>query len=101
MSFRVRVDALPATPPYEYRNSASWYYTYDACGTPIPGSVTTNEVVSTATAGAGYKSVKLTTDADSSLTVTPGDTLAFSVSTPTPGRRVPPPSRSRMPYPRA
>ncbi|MGH8511710.1 MAG: hypothetical protein ACREU8_10130 [Gammaproteobacteria bacterium] len=38
-----------------------------------------NVTVSTATAGAGYKSVKLTTDADSSLTVTPGDTVTFSV----------------------
>ncbi len=79
VSFRVRVDALPGTPPYEYRNSASWSYTYDICGTPIPGSVTTNEVVSTATAVSGYKSVKLTTDADSSLTVTPGDTLTWSL----------------------
>jgi len=79
VSFQAQVDALPPTPPYEYRNSASWTYTYDTCGTPIPGSVTTNEVVSTATAVTGYKSAKLTSDADSSLTVTPGDTLTFSV----------------------
>jgi uncharacterized repeat protein (TIGR01451 family) len=79
VTFQARVDFVPATPPRDYRNTASWTYTYDACGTPIPGSVTTNEVASTVTAVSGYKSVKLTTDADASLTPTPGDTLTWSL----------------------
>lgn len=47
---------------------------------PISGVSTTNATTTITSPVSGYKSVRLTTDADGSGTVTPGDTLTWTIS---------------------
>jgi uncharacterized repeat protein (TIGR01451 family) len=50
VQFSVRVDALPVSAAIQFDNSASWTYDYVSCAgqAPIPGSLTTNQVRTTA-----------------------------------------------------
>lgn len=74
ITFQVTVDTT--NPPSVINNSGIVNYLDNPPG-GVPSNQTTTNVVTTVN---GYKSVKLTTDADSSGSVTPGDTLTWTLS---------------------
>lgn len=74
ITFQVTVNTV--SPPSVVNNSGVITY-LDGPGGGVPTNQTTTNVVTPVN---GYKSVKLTTDADSSGSVTPGDTLTWTLS---------------------
>jgi uncharacterized repeat protein (TIGR01451 family) len=73
ITFQVQVNSQPAS--LEIRNAAQWDYTYAACSSPIPGTVSTNEVV-TPFAVADLAISKT----DGSATYTPGAPISYTVT---------------------
>ncbi len=74
VSFQVTVNT--SSPPAVINNSGVVTY-LDGPGGGVSSNTTTTNVNSLVN---GYKSVKLTTDADSSGSITPGDTLTWTLS---------------------
>ncbi|MFN7931272.1 MAG: DUF11 domain-containing protein [Blastocatellia bacterium] len=74
ITYQVTVNS--SSPPSVVNNSGVINY-LDGPGGGVPSNQTTTNVNSLVY---GYKSVKLTTDADSSGSVTPGDTLTWTLS---------------------
>ena len=74
VSFQVTVNT--SSPPAVINNSGVVTY-LDGPGGGVPSNQVTTNVNSLVN---GYKSVQLTTDADSSGSITPGDTLTWTIS---------------------
>jgi uncharacterized repeat protein (TIGR01451 family) len=82
VTFRVRVDSIPAAPAVaEYRNAATWTYQYVPCvgQATVNGSITTNPVVTTVARLEPTKTVAPTG------AVAPGQTLTYTIAVPNTG----------------
>ena len=78
VSFKARVDAIPAAPaPASYANAANWTYEFIPCaGQPISrGNVTTNPVITTTSRLSISKAVSPTGS------VSPGGVVTYTVTT--------------------